>query len=638
MKSLPYLIPFLGLFACTTGNQDTGDTDGLLGLDTGISVTFVNALDDYPVQIFVEDGAGKEQYIKTIAANTSYEAEGVSPETIFYFKPKGNSNYEILPYTVDTINQQRYELALAQKRYGEAKNVYKRITNAMANRYSFDIVKIDPFKIDADEARGGGRKRLIFEELSDFDRDWYPFDGDFAVKQQFDVQFINEGKSTEKSELFKSMSTFQDEFSLSIKAGASTGVKAKKVKGTASASWSKLTNDSRANSSFFSWFRKEDSKYFIQLRPEYAQLDKGFKAAIAALPVPESLPTSLDKAVTLGVFDDYYQFVKDWGTHYPTKVTYGGIIQGSLEVTGNQVSSMVQRGFGVKQGLEGTIKGVNLKSEVGYSEEQMSELEQITESSSKEYVYKGGEGYFELWAVGDEVQPIYIDLQPLHSLLQQQFLPEGQQLVAKSKLLEFAIERYLEEFPIPNAEENNLIAYEMECTGITFPKLLDIDKPYFTLDRTRVSMWPSLNKKMVGKGTRYIHNSNGVVWEVLKGKEEVRVPDESRKRAGNDETLEKWSTPLQQPTMIFLLDPKQITKAERDAITLRFYARYEEDDGWDKKDDACTGGTYTGLNLKDVGTAWKYYTLTSKEPGKTLKKSDVTANTHFRIRKFELFE
>ncbi len=638
MRAIYFLLLALLLYSCAPKSSDNQSIDPVLGQDTGISVTFLNRLEDYPIQIFTEDSGGNEIYIETVGAKTEYVAEGVQARQIFYFKPKGNSNYEILPYTVDTLKKQRYEMQLAQKRYGEAKNAYKRITNGMASRYSFDIVKIDPFKIDADEARGGGRKKLIFEELSDFDRDWYPFDGDFAVKNQFDVQFINEGESTEKSELFQSMSSFQDEFSLSINASAGAGKGPKKVIGTKSASWSKLTKDNRSNSSYFSWFRKEDKKYFIQLRPEHAKLSDSFLDAVAQLPVPEKVPQSVEEAMGSRVFDEYYQFIQEWGTHYPTKVTYGGIIQGSMEVTGNQVSSLVQRGFNVKQGLEGTIKGINLKGEVDYTEEQISELESITESSSKEYVYKGGEGYFELWAVGDEVQPIYIDLEPLFTLINPDFIPNGEQLLAKARMLEQANERYYQEFPIPSADANDLIAYEVECTGITFPKLIDIDKPYFTLDRVRVSMWPSLNKKMVQNGTRYIHNSNGVVWEIKKGKEEVRVPDESRKRMGKNGDLVKWVNPLQRPTMIFLLDPKQISKTNRDNITMRFYARFEEDDGWDVKDEVSVGGTYNGIALKDVGSTWKYYTLTSKEEGKNVDKSDVTAYTHFRVKKFDLFD
>ncbi|MEM7102782.1 MAG: MAC/perforin domain-containing protein [Bacteroidota bacterium] len=629
MKSPLCIFFLLLLFSCSS---NTGNQYGSSGMQ--VTLTFINTLDDYPVQIFTEDDSGNEKYIETIGANTEFEFAAAEPSQIFYFKPKGKSNYEILPYTVDTLKTQRYELELAQKRYGESKNTYKRITNAMANRYSFDIAKIDPFKIDADESRGGGRKKLIFEELSDFDRDWYPFDGDFAVKKQFDVQFINEGKSVEKSELYRSMQSFQKEYTASIDASATY----KGVTGTASGSWSKLTRNGEDTQSFFSWFRKEDKKYFIQLNHKHIKLDEGFQKAVAALPVPGELPATINEAITHKTFDSYYQFVKDWGTHYPEKVTYGGIIQGSLNSTRDQITELVQKGYGVKAGLEVPIKGAEAGIGGGYSEEQIEELESITESSHKEYVYKGGEGYFELWAVGDEVQPIYIDLEPLADLLVADYLPEAEQLVAKRQMMQFAIDHYLQEFPIPSPEENNLIAYEMICSGVKFTACEDADKPYNALDRVRVSMWPGLDQKMLKIGTRYLFNTNGVVWEVKKGSKVVTIPEASRKKYKETKSLSLWKTPLQKPKMVFLLDPKKISKAERNRVKIRFYARFDEDDGWDAKDEEAYGGTYSGIALKDVGKSFKHYTLKVKEPKKDWDKSKLNAEVYYKIRKFDLFE
>jgi hypothetical protein len=599
-----------------------------------INISFINTLEDYPIQIFTEDKNGNEKHIKTVPANTTFQYSNAQPQQLFYFKPKGNSHYEILPYSADSLKNQSHELRLAQKRYGESKNTYKRITNATANRYSFDIVKLDPFNIDADEAHGGGRKRLIFEELSDFDRDWYPFDGDFAVKNQFKVQFINEGKSIERTELFRSMSSFQKEFTTSIKASA----KSKAVAATGSASWSKLTKNSQDTESLFSWFRKEDKKYFIQLQPSQVQLDKGFKAAIAQLPVPNQLPNTIKEAVVKQEFDHYYQFVKDWGTHYPKKVTYGGIIQGSQNSNRSQISELVEKGFNVKAGLAAPVKGVKVGAGGGFNKEERAELEQITQNSHKEYVYKGGEGYFELWAVGDEVQPIYIDLENLSDLIIQDYLPEGQQLIAKRRMLQLAIDYYLQEFPLPNPEENNIIAYELICTGITFPSCSDADKPYHTLDRVKISMWPGLKKKMLKKGTRYVLNEDGVVWEFKKNKESVSIPEASRKKRKETKSLSKWTENLQKPKMIFMMNPKKISKTERDQVKLRFWAHFEEDDGWDKKDEITKGGTYEGIQLKNVKKDFKHYTLEINEEGKTAKKSKLNAKVFFKIRKIDLFE
>ena len=87
-----------------------------------------------------------------------------------------------------------------------------------------------------------------------------------------------------------------------------------------------------------------------------------------------------------------------------------------------------------------------------------------------------------------------------------------------------------------------------------------------------------------------------------------------------------------------MINPKRMGKAERDKVKIRFYARFEEDDGWDKKDEVARGGTYTGIALKDVGSSFKTYTLSVKESDKDWDKSKINADVFYKIRKINLFE
>ena len=87
-----------------------------------------------------------------------------------------------------------------------------------------------------------------------------------------------------------------------------------------------------------------------------------------------------------------------------------------------------------------------------------------------------------------------------------------------------------------------------------------------------------------------------------------------------------------------MIDPKRVSKTKRDKINIRFYARFEEDDGWDKKDEVAKGGTYEGIALKDVGSSFKKYTLSVKESDKDWDKSKINADVFYKIRKINLFE
>ncbi len=359
---------------------------------------------------------------------------------VFDFEIKGTSDFTLPPYTVEQFNQ-KYQFEIGM-RWKDARTKYARTTNADANRFSYDIFHLNPLYIDQAMAEGGGKQQQIFESLEEDDRDWKVYDGDVALKKTFDLKVVDRGEGKTETKMYYGSQAFEKGFSANV--GVSGGVPV--ATGSLSVGFNKMTKDESAQGEVFTYSRKADTAYIIDLVPKQAKLHRHFKEEVLKLEVPATVPVDLAQAKKQDGFAAYRNFITQWGTHYPTRVHYGGYIVAYKRNTLEEVASEDGWGVTVKAGVSAPVgpASVGVEGEFGYSEKQKYADKNSTEKMG--YFHVGGRGDDKSWNVGDQVQPIQIQLARLDELLTPIYFKDqtpANDLAGRRAMLKFALEEYI---------------------------------------------------------------------------------------------------------------------------------------------------------------------------------------------------
>ena len=356
---------------------------------------------------------------------------------IFSFEIEEETDFKFGTYKVKQLGEE-YQLE-ANMRFADARAIYTRIFNAEANRFSFDILHIDPILIES----GGGKRKQIFESLDDDDKDWEPYDDNVVLKRSFRFKKENNGIGTTETKMSYGSQSFKNSFSASV--GVSAEVAG--VKGSQSLGFTKMTKDENALGKVYTFARRADTVYYIDLVKEHVKLDRGFKDAVLALPNPEALPNTLPEAKRQPGFATYKIFVTKWGTHFPTRVYYGGFLMAYKRSTMTELLKEDGYGVSVKQGVSVPVgpASVGVEGSFGYSEEQRYVSKNSTEKTG--YFYLGGMGGPNDWTVDNhKVQPIKIQLSRLNELLTPAFFKDEtseSELAGRKAMLKFARKEYI---------------------------------------------------------------------------------------------------------------------------------------------------------------------------------------------------
>ncbi len=414
--------------------QKSGLIDNPVSPATG-RFTFSNIMGNaVNVDIYKENGTMSPTFIRRITNNETFTIDNAKIGDAFSFKPD-DDNLRITPYTITAFGG-TYQLR-AGTRYTNAKG---QKINTKASEYSFDIFKIDPIYIDytADKAifntsgkeigRGGMRKQ-IFKSLVENDLDWNSYHGeggDVALKNQFKKEAVNEGSDKSGTENHYSDQSFKESFTGNI--GVSGGNE-KSGKAGGSASFSYTTENVSSKRNIYTYSRSFHNIYDIVLEKSAIQLTDEFKSAIKALPETAGLA--------------YQTFIEEWGTHYATRVGYGGLMIGVMSVDEDTYISSKGYSIDIKGEVE---KGAKVEAGGGYSQNKV--FNEIKSTSKSIYYYKGGTGgNGGSWAVSQgTAQPLRVQLSRLHELLEAHFFNNGltkEQLDRKKALLESALTEYI---------------------------------------------------------------------------------------------------------------------------------------------------------------------------------------------------
>jgi hypothetical protein len=359
---------------------------------------------------------------------------------VFFFEIKDVKDFTLPPYTVSEFDQS-YQLEIGM-RWKDARVKYARTTNADANRFSFDIFHINPLYIDQLDKDGGGKKQQIFESLGEDDRDWKVYDGDVALKKTFDLKVVDRGEGTTETRMYYGSQAFKKGFSANV--GVSGGVPG--ATGSLSVGFNKMTQNESSQGEVFTYTRKADTVYIIDLVPQYAKLDRPFKEAVLGLLPPATTPANLTQAKAQAGFDQYQKFVREWGTHFPKRVHYGGFFVAYQRNSMEELMNEDGWGISVKAGVEAPVGAgsVGVEGSFGYSEREKYASKERNEKMG--YFHVGGRGDDNSWNVGDKVQPIKIQLSRLDELLTPLFFKDEtseSELTGRRAMLKFALEEYI---------------------------------------------------------------------------------------------------------------------------------------------------------------------------------------------------
>jgi hypothetical protein len=407
---------------------------------TSGSFTFLNEMSNaVSVSIYKENGTQTPDFIIKINNSQSYTVENAKIGDTFKFDPDDKGNLQIAPYTISTFGGTHRLKAGTRYLNNGARKV-----NTRASEHSFDFFKIDPIyiaytaseNITANTGQStskiigqGGMRKQIFKSLVENDLDWetHPGDqGNVALKNHFTKITLNEGNDKSTTENCYSDQAFKQSFTGSI--GVSGGNE-KSGQGGGSASFSYTTENSSSTRNIYTYSRSSHRIYSIDLQPAAIDLTDEFKNAV------KSLPETAGSA--------YNQFIKDWGTHYPTKVDYGGLMIGVMSV--DEKTYMQSKGYSMELKAE-VAKGAKVEVGGGYSTNES--FNQMHSKAKSIYYYKGGSGGSAgSWSNSEgTAQPMGIKLSRLNELLKIQYFNIGltqAQIDSREKLLAAAITTYI---------------------------------------------------------------------------------------------------------------------------------------------------------------------------------------------------
>lgn len=355
---------------------------------------------------------------------------------VFTFKVKeDNDNLSFTKVTVKSLGE-TYTFTGGITLNNNSKET--KAPKVQSNLYSFDITKITLFNIAISQ------KKQILKDLVSNDLD-YRITGGIATKRQFDFKTINKGTSWSEAESHFSKSRFTKSLAVNVTGGVP--IQAVSVSGGFGFEESK-EKSFESEDTFL--FKKVDiKKYSLELdhdKIDFFTAEEGdeqddFVKSINKLPVPQKIYENGDDADQDEHWDEYKQFIEDFGTHYPTEVFYGGcgiFIETFKKEESGEITTHTTN-MNAKVGAKG--------AEGGGSVELSSSSQFSTGNSAKESLWHfvGGEGVSgDSYSVKDDVEAVKLNLAKISDLIKYILPEETEELKKKRSLLYWAIEKYIE--------------------------------------------------------------------------------------------------------------------------------------------------------------------------------------------------
>lgn len=598
-KSLLFLTIFCLAIGCTNKNR---------------YIKLTNTLPETTVEVFKESIEGKEPLKTTIAPGDSLKVFKFEPGEAFYFKAVGVQDFEVLPYAIDTLEQQYYEIALNKKVYAEVSDRYKPLPNITASEYALDILKVDPFN------QFDGRTQQIFSVLKEDDRNWKLTENNFALKDHFIIQPIRRAliKTKPSHSLAISAEGFQKLFSKSFKTDDSY----QNTIATKSVTWSGILPDSINPPYLFSWYKDQKERFSVEIDPEKQQLNPAFVSAINALPIIRELPDSIATINVPSSLKPYFDFIGQWGTHYPKKIAYGDGLLAANALLGNEVINLASNGIEIKAAITHKIE----KRTGRNTDEKPQATDAILKNSKMTLLQKQ---LASAALISDpNMYPISRELKPLFSLLEASIFPDSLGLDEKKKALQLATEAYVSN-KFMDTTQFQVYGFKLNCYGLYLGESRDMANPKNTISEALVEMGikkpEGLSQRIWNKAIRYAPNHRAVYKLNKKGSMQ-KLP-----------IKEDWNRGFTLRDINIYVDLDVIPEEYRDKLYFYFSGTFNEKDGnTGKYDDTIAGETLIPINqmLQQNGgsiSLWCYDIKKEREFG------DLDINISFDIEVLKIY-
>ncbi|MEL7492610.1 MAG: MAC/perforin domain-containing protein [Cyanobacteria bacterium J06554_11] len=378
-----------------------------------------------------------------------------------------------------------------------------------SNLLGIDLVKFNPRQV-VNSFVG----KPIFDGLNPSSID-YDYQAGKLVKTGMTFSATNLSKGSKEVKMTSNYSAFSQEWNISLGASATVPVKGVDVTGALDFGANQFEKEERGSSNVYAYTREQKSEYEVSIDPTEAYLDTTF---------------IVDVSRVNSVQDAERQIVSVYGTHYPTKVYYGG--ERSLYASMSRSTYAKAKGFGIDvkaklsaskpnvlqkvtqpAAAEGgpsteTSKGSTGSSEIGsgnagfgYSENQQEK--EILSQMKTGYRSIGGSGGFDSWDVDEgNAVAIAVEMEALYNLIEPSVFKDGtsSDVLAQKKSY------------IKTAVENRLKALKTLGKVIPAPRLYSV-----TLSRLEVTHEvDDLDKRTRGKVTASVtpdvEGFSGTLW------------------------------------------------------------------------------------------------------------------------------
>lgn len=310
----------------------------------------------------------------------------------------------------------------------------------------------------------------IFEAMESTSTDYHTAEGapGLYIKDGFEYSPLELGMGESSSKMRYSSESIKKSWSINVDLEASVPVKGAKIDADVGVGYSEFNDSYKEQKEIYLEKSLWVGKHSIKCDPSRAELTERFKLAVKNLPMDYNSSTK----------EKYEKFVKLYGTHFLSEVTYGGFYNSFVNMSENTFSSLQGSELDVKTGVgisapDDKASG-NLKVE--YNRAISEELKQMESNMKTVYEYAGGSGGFDNWKVDEDVAPVIIKPQLISELIKPEVfrdnvLPEK---LAKIKTnLEEYLAYYFSTMPKQQSLQAPPVIYTLEIISATISAYRD---------------------------------------------------------------------------------------------------------------------------------------------------------------------
>jgi hypothetical protein len=298
------------------------------------------------------------------------------------------------------------------------------VPDDLANLFGYDLTKVDPLNV------GAGQKQQIFAALDQRAAD-YSITQSAAHLAGLDYARLAEGTGGSYSRMAYTSAQLRESWNIGVKvkAGDTGGRKPKTpAAGSASASYSEMKERSQSNQSYFSVSRETRFVYSFKPILGVIELTPAFADAVMDLPTPAQ-GVALDDSAALRAdpaFGVYADFLRQWGSHYPAEVKYGGAVYLSVQYDKETISKLDGMEWNASVEGEGSVKGVPVKAGVSGGQSKESKFKESMAEKLTNFRYVGGQGGPGSWNVSmDDAMPTDVEFAPITDILHPFYFKNG---------------------------------------------------------------------------------------------------------------------------------------------------------------------------------------------------------------------